>query len=64
MSYCGDHTAEVMAIPKRFIKWKERAKSDCSGELRLCEDMNGLAASFAKEEFNGTGAGVSYLDPL
>src|ERR1700748_3471065 len=25
-------TAEVMAIPKRFIKWNERAKSDCSGD--------------------------------
>jgi hypothetical protein len=30
-------------------------------ESRLCEDVNGLAASIAKEEFNGTGAGVSYL---
>jgi hypothetical protein len=31
---------------------------------RLCEDVNGLAASIAKEEFNGTDADVSYLfDP-
>jgi hypothetical protein len=54
-----------MAIPKRFFKWNDRARSDGSGRSRLCEDANGLAASFiAKEEFNGTGAGVSYLfDP-
>jgi hypothetical protein len=29
--------------------------------MGLCEDVNGLAASIAKEEFNGTGAGLSYL---
>jgi hypothetical protein len=34
------------------------------GRSRLCEDVNGLAASIAKEEFNGMGAGVSYVfDP-
>jgi hypothetical protein len=27
----------------------------------LCEEVNGLAASIIEEEFNGTGAGVSYL---
>jgi hypothetical protein len=31
---------------------------------RLCEDVNGLAASIAEEEFNGTGADVSYLFDL
>jgi hypothetical protein len=28
---------------------------------RLCEDVSGLAAPIAKEEFNGTGADVFYL---
>jgi hypothetical protein len=34
------------------------------GRSRLCEDVNGLPASIAKEEFNGTDAGAPYLfDP-
>jgi hypothetical protein len=31
------------------------------GRSRLCEDVNDLVASIAKEEFNGTGGDVSYL---
>ncbi|QIG96411.1 hypothetical protein [Bradyrhizobium sp. 6(2017)] len=48
--------AEVMAAPKRLLQKEELVRRS-----RLCEDVNGLAASIAKEEFNGTGAGVSYL---
>jgi hypothetical protein len=49
-------TVEVMAIPNRFFLTERVLRRST-----LCVQVNGFPASIVEEEFNGTGAGVSYL---